>query len=266
MRIQNKFKNLKDWIQSKSMSLKYRIQSMSPRQWVQSHITLSRQWFLYILFLAIFIIVSTCFREQFLFQVGVTLFSIAIVYLVMKQSNIELKETTEKQIKAFVGNLQIVCSELRNVGNRINALSVVMKDVQEILGETSLASKEAIAKREREKRERKESIKPQLSVRLELRGFNFIIDLRHYHLIVSNSGSDALGTIIRIRNWYWSGYNIGTYVPIDVDIGIISNYRGASLIDVSIETRDVDRNRYEGHIQVPLSQLGQYFSFSLTEA
>jgi len=211
VRIRNSFKNLKHWIQNKPMSLKYWVQSINLRKWIKTRITLKKQWCLYVIFFAIFIIAAICFREEFLFQVGVTLFSIAIVYLVMKQSNIELKETTERQINAFVTNLQMVCSELRNVCEKIETLSIIIKDVQEIIRESSLVSKEAIAKVEREKRERKESIKPQLSIRLELKGFNFIIDLRHYHLIVTNSGSDAIGTVAKIWDWQSDSYDIRTY-------------------------------------------------------
>lgn len=267
VRIQDKFNSLKHWVQNKSTSLKHWIQSINLRKRIQTNVTLKRQGHAYVFFLIVFIIASVCFREEFLFHVGVTLFSIAIVYLVMKQSNIELKETTEKQINAFVTNLQMVCTELRNVSDKIVTLSVIMKDVQEILGETWSVSKEATAKREIEKRERKETIKPQLFIRLELRGFNFIIDLRHYHLIVSNSGSDALGTVVRIGDWQWGGYNIEPYRPRDIDIGYINSYRGVSLLDISIETRDIDRNHYQGYIRVSLvAQLGQNIPIPLVEA
>lgn len=265
MNIRNSFKNLKHWIQNKPISLKYWVQSINLRQWIKTNVTLKRQWYLYVLFLAIFIVAAICFREEFLFQVGVTLFSIAIVYLVMKQSNIELKETTENQINAFVINLQMVCSELRTVGGTIEALSVIMKGVQEIIRESSLVSKEAIVKVEREKRERKESIKPQLSIRLELKGFNFIIDLRGYHLIVTNSGSDAIGTVAKIGDWQSDSYDIRTYKSIDIDIGHIKRVRGIFLLNITIETRDVERNRYEGCVRASLSQLGQTFSVILTE-
>jgi len=49
------------------------------------------------------------------------------------------------------------------------------------------------------------------------------------------------------------------------NIGHINNYRGISLLNVSIETRDVDGNHYEGCVRVSLSQLGQTFSVTLTK-
>jgi len=265
VRIRDSIKNLKHWIQNKPMTLKYWLQSINLRLWIKTKLTLKNQWHLYVSFLAIFITAAVCFREEFLFQVGVTLFSIAIVYLVMKQSNIELKETTEKQINAFVTNLQMVCSELRNVCERVDALSVIMKDVQKTLEKSSAVSKEAIAKAELEKRGRKESIKPQLSIRLELKGFNFIIDLRHYHLVVNNLGSDAVRTIVKMWDWQSECYDITTRKHVDIDIGPINSYRNITLLDVSIETRDIDRNPYNGYVRIQLSQLGQTFPVTLTE-
>ena len=265
MRIQNKFQSLKDWIQSKSMSLKYRIQSTSLRQWVQSHITLSRQWSLYVLFLAIFIIVSICFREQFLFQVGVTLFSIAIVYLVMKQSNIELKETTGKQIKAFVDNLQVVCSELKNVSSRIDTLSNVMKDVQKTILKSTLVSETAMAKEEAKKRRRKESIKPQLRVKVEPTGKQlWIFGRRYYQLTVWNIGYNAIGTILTIGNQVYRAHDNESYKQIPIDIGHVNDFKGVSKLNILIEVGDVDKNLYRANIQVSLPQ-PQWISVPLTE-
>lgn len=265
MRIRNRIKNLKDWIKSKSTSLKYRIQSISLRQWIPSHITLRRQGYLYVLFLAIFIVASICFREEFLFQVGITLFSIAVVYLVMKQSNIELKETTERQIKAFVDNLQMVCSELKNVSSRINTLSDVMKDVQRTILKSTLVSETAIAKEEAERRKRKESIKPQLRVKVEVKGIQvWIFGRRYYQLTVWNVGYDAIGTILRMRNWVYGPYSIGSYKQIPIDIGHIDDFKGISKLSVLIEVRDVDKNLYQANIQISLPQ-PQWISVPLTE-
>jgi hypothetical protein len=179
----------------------------------------------------------------------------AIVYLVMETSNIELRETTEKQINAFVSNLQTVCSELKNVSNGIIALTSVMKEVQKAIMESTLTSKEALSKEDAEKRKRKESIKPQLSTRVDVKGFQFwIFDNRNYHLVVWNSGNDAIGTIIRIRNLEFGAFNIGTRMSIDIDIGRINSFGGISSLNAQIDVRDIDRNLYRGRVQVSLPQ------------
>lgn len=231
----------------------------------RNQITLKRKWYLYILTLFAFIIASYYYRDAYFLQVGVTLLSIAIVYLVMETSNIELKEITEKQIKAFVENIQMVCSELKTVSNGINTLTKVMKEVQEAIGTSELASKEATIKAEAEKRKRKESIKPRLSIRVEVGGFQFwIFDNRHYYLSLANSGCDAIATVAQIGNFVSEAYNIGTRKQIGIDIGRINTFSGISRLNVEIEVRDVDKNLYRGNIQVSLPQ-SQWISIPLTE-
>lgn len=238
MRVWNKLKNLYNWI--------------------SSQLTLRRKGYLYILFLFAFIILTYYYRDSYLFEVCVTLFSIAIVYLVMQASNIELREITEKQIKAFVDSIQIVCSELQNVSSRLDTLTIVMKDVKQTMLDSKLASETAVAKAEEEKRKRKESIRPQLSVIIEPRGFPGIfgfLDLRHYFLTIWNSGSNALGTIVQIDNrQFQEAYNIGTFKQIDIDIGHINDFKRISSLNVLVKTRDVDKNPYYGNIQVTIPQ------------
>lgn len=182
----------------------------------------------------------------------------------MVTSNIELRETTQKQVKAFVDSLQKVYTELKNVSNSLSTLTNGMKEVQRAILESTLVSRTAIAKAEEERRKRKESIKPQLSVKVELRGFHFIVDLRHYHLIVWNSGSDAIGTVVQTGNSVSEAYKIGTHKQKDIDIGHINNFRGITKLNVLIEARDVDRNLYQADIEVSLPQ-PQWISASLRE-
>jgi len=234
-------------------------------QWIRSQITLRRGWYFYFLSLFVFIMVSIFYRDSYWFELGITLFSIALVYLVMVTSNIELKETTERQVKAFVDGLQIVCSELKNVSNKISTLTYVMKDVQKAILESTLASMKAIAVAEAEKRKRKEAIKPQLAARVEPRGLHFwIFDRRRYHLHLWNEGSDAIGTIVQIRNLEYGVFNIGTREQKDIDIGHINEFKGISKLNVLIKVRDVDRNLYQGNVQVSLPQ-HQWISIPLIE-
>jgi len=234
-------------------------------RWIRSQFTLRRAWYFYFLSLSIFIIISIYYRDSYWFQLGITLFSIAIVYLVMVTSNIELRETTERQVKVFVDNLQTVCTELKNVSNGISNLTNVMKEVQRTILESTLVSKTALAMAETEKRKRKESIKPQLSVKIEARGFQFwIFDNRHYHVLICNSGSDAIGTTLRIRNVEYGAYDIRTRTLIDLDIGHVNDFKGISIMEIHIETRDVDRNLYYADFQVSIPQ-HQWISVPLIE-
>ena len=234
--------------------------------WIRSQVTLRRAWYLYFLSFSIFIIASIYWRDSYWFQLGVTLFSIAIVYLGMIESSKELRETTEKQVKAFVDNLKTVCTELKDVSGGISALANVMKEVREAILTSTLASQTAIVKAEAEKRKRNESIKPLLSTRVVQGGFQWwFIDTRHYHLLLDNSGSDAIQTMVIIGNWSHGPYNIGLGTPpIDIDIGHINDFRGTATLNILIRARDVDRNPYQSYVEVSLPQ-PQQIPVPLTE-
>ena len=235
-------------------------------QAIRSQITLGRAWYSYFLSLFIFIMVSIYWRDSYWFQLGVTLFSIAIVYLVMIASNKEVRETTEKQVKAFVDNLQTVCTELKDVSSGISTLANVMKEVREAILTSTLASQTAIAKAEAEKTKRKESIKPLLSTSVVPSGFQWwFIDNRHYHLLLYNSGSDAIGTIVIIGTLQHGPYNIAVGPPTDIDIGHINDFRGMVTLNILIRLRDVDRNPYHGNLQASLPQPHR-ISVPLTES
>jgi len=228
-------------------------------QWIRSQITIRRAWYAWFIVFVLYIVYSIFYHELYWVQLGATLLSMFLVYLVMVTSNIELRETTERQVKAFVDNLQTVCIELKNVSNGISNLTNVMKEVQRTMLESKLVSERAIAKAEEEKRKKKESIKPQLSIeKIEPRGFGGIfgfLDMRHYFLTIWNSGSDAMGTIVQIDNRVFpEAYNIGTFKRIEINIGHINDFKGISTLNVFIETRDVDKNLYRGNVQVSLPQ------------
>jgi Ca2+/Na+ antiporter len=242
--------------------------------WMRSQITLRRVWYFYLLGLVIFIAVLILYKDSYWFQFGITLFSIAIVYLVMITSNVELRETTERQVKAFVENLQTVCAELKNVSNGINNLTSTMKEVQRTISESSLISQKAAAKAEEERRKRKESLKPQLSIKIEQRGLQLwvLLDTRRYLLTLWNSGSDAIGAVVSIGNFVSEALTVGTRKMVEIDIGHVNNFASPSPLDVlaggrrifTVQVRDIDRNAYSGSIQVSLPQ-PQWVSIPLEE-
>lgn len=228
--------------------------------WVKNKMTLERAWYLFVISLILFVIFSIIYPDTFRLTLGISVLTIAMMYLIMVSSNIELQTATQTQVKVFVEQLQTLGNELKNVSQGIRTLTQVMIDVKTTLLESTLVSKTAIAKAEIERRKRKESIKPQLSVMVEIRG----IFWRHYHVLLSNSGSDAIGTIIRIGNQSYGTYNIGVGEHIDIDIGHINNFQGIPSLSVFLETRDVDRNPYQGQFQVSLPQ-PQWASIPLVE-
>lgn len=234
--------------------------------WIRSQITLRRVWYVFFIGLSLFIVFSIFYPELYYVQLGAIVFSMILVYLAMITSNKELRESTEKQITTFVNNLQSVTKELQGVSQEIRGLAGIMQEVQRTILESTLVSKAAIAKAGEEKKKRKEIIKPQLLVRMELKGFQFwVFDNRHYHLLIWNAGSDAIGTIIGIRNLEYGPYDIGTRQQVPTDIGHINDFKGISILDVSIMVRDVDKNLYRATVGVSLPQ-PQWASISLVEA
>ena len=223
--------------------------------WVRNKITLERAWYLWVISLIFFVIISIVYPETFRLTLGIALLTVVMMYLIMVSGNIELQRATQTQVKAFVEQLQTLGNELKGVSQGIRTLVEVMKDVKTTILESTLASKTAIAKAETERRKRKEAIKPQLSVKVEVRGLQFwIFDNRRYHLLIWNSGSDAIGTIVRIRNLVYGAYNIGTRKHKDIDIGHINKFKGISTLNVFLEVRDVDRNPYQAQFHVSLPQ------------
>ena len=229
--------------------------------------TLERAWYLWIISLIFFVIISIVYPDTFRLTLGTYLLMIVMMYLIMVSGNIELQRATQTQVKAFVEQLQTLGNELKSVSQGIRTLVEVMKDVKTTILESTLASKTAIAKAETERRKRKESIKPQLSVKVKVRGFQLwiLFDNRHYYLSVGNSGSDAIGTVVWIGSFVSKAYNIGTRKHIDIDIGHINDFKRISILNVSLEVRDVDRNPYQAQFQVSLLQ-PQWASIPLIEA
>jgi hypothetical protein len=223
--------------------------------WIKHRITLARIWLLYAIALIVFVILSLVYPDTFRLTLGISILTIVMMYLIMVSSNIELRKATETQIKTLVSQLQTLESELKNVSEGIKALTNVMLDVRTTLLESTMVSKTAIARAEEEKRRRKESIKPRLSVMVEQTGRDWLVtDTRHYHVILWNSGCDAIGTIILIRGLEYGPYDIATRGHADIDIGHINTFIGITSLSVSLLVRDVDRNPYQSDFQVSLPQ------------
>lgn len=235
--------------------------------WIRSQITLRRAWYLYTISLILFVILSIIYPDTFRLTLGISVLTIVMMYLIMMESSIELQRATRTQVNAFVEQLQTLGNELKNVSHGIRTLTDVMKEVRQTILESSLASQRAIAKAEEEKRKRKESIKPRLLIKkVEIKGFQLWIfyDNRHYDIIVENVGYDAIGTRLIIGNWVYGPYDIGSLKQIPINIGHINDFKGISKLNVRIEVRDVERNVYQGNVEVSLPQ-SQSISVPLIE-
>ncbi|HUW47443.1 MAG TPA: hypothetical protein VMW36_01700 [Patescibacteria group bacterium] len=227
-------------------------------KWIRRHVTLRRLWYVYFLSLVVFVVLSILSRnlDAYIFQIG-TVFSIFIVYLVMIQSNFELRETTEKQVKAFVENLQTVCAELKRVSSGIDSLTNVMKDVQRAMLESTLVTKAVQERIESERQKRKVMMKPQLNISVTEHGFQFLVfDTKGYDLYVTNSGlGNAMSTFFSINAWRRGPFDIiANGPPITIDMGPLKDFKDVSFVDVQIQLSDIDGNFYRGHVRMSLPQ------------
>ena len=88
-------------------------------------------------------------------------------------------------------------------------------------------------------------IKPMLSVRMMLGGSNFVVDLRSYRLVISNSGGACKG--VRVSESY-SGGRTKTHGPVDVDgaqeaelnLGIFKEVQHLRHLNLRIKCVDLD--------------------------
>ena len=104
---------------------------------------------------------------------------------------------------------------------------------------------------------RAEKVKPTLSMRMILRGCNFLVDLRSYHLEISNSGEVCRD--IRVLGLYPEG-RTKTLGPVDVDgenqaelnLGVFKEVHGLGHLDLRIECKDVDGRELKAQESVRL--------------
>lgn len=235
--------------------------------WIRSRITLRRAWYLFGISLVLFVIFCSLYPDQFRVTLGISVLTITMMYLIMVTSSIELQRLTQTQVKAFVEELQAVGTELKDVGLELSGFINVMREIQRVVVESLSVSKTALELGEAERKRRKELIKPQLHLRVEMRGVNILwglIDNRNYHLIVANTGGDGIDAWVYVNQKRYGPYEIKANDRIDVGFGPVNNYKGLQAVDVRISIRDVGRNPYSLKTQIGFNQTEWVF-IPLTE-
>jgi len=240
--------------------------------WVKRKVTLERAWYLYAISLVLFVIFSIVYPDPFRVTLGISVLTIAMMYLIMVSGNIELQRATQTQVKAFIEQLQAVGTELQNVGSELSGLINVMREVQRSVAESLSVSKTALELEEAERKRHKELIKPRLHLRVEMQGIHVLwglIDTRNYHLIVANTGGDGIDTWVHVGHQgvmkRYGPYQIKANEQIDVGFGHVNEYKGLQAVDVQINIRDMDRNPYLLATLIQLSQT-EWVSVSLSES
>jgi len=100
-------------------------------------------------------------------------------------------------------------------------------------------------------KKRSSQVTPVLSMKLFLGGQRFIVDMRSYHLVVSNSGGDCRGLRISAeladgRNKDYRERDLSRGGRVEFDLGLLKEVRGADSLRVRFECKDVDEREFCG--------------------
>jgi hypothetical protein len=160
------------------------------------------------------------------------------------------------------GSLGGSFAELRSVSLEAGA-EVVTTDLRGKVASTPLAKlktadclailQEAFPKIQRmvEDKKRSARVRPVLSMKLFLGGQRFIVDMRSYHLIVSNSGGDCRALRISAeladgRSKDYGERDLSRGGRVELDLRLLKEVHGADSLKLRFECEDVDGRGYRG--------------------
>jgi hypothetical protein len=100
-------------------------------------------------------------------------------------------------------------------------------------------------------------VRPALSMKLFLGGQRFILDMRSYRLLVSNSGGDCRDLRVSAelpngKNRDYGERDLSRGGRIEVDLGLLKELQGAENLKLRIECKDVDGREFCGDVSLPL--------------
>jgi hypothetical protein len=100
-------------------------------------------------------------------------------------------------------------------------------------------------------------ILPSLSMKVFLGGQRFIVDMRSYRLLVSNSGGDCRGLIVTVKlpgggSRVCKERDLGRGVRTEVDLGVFKEVGKLESLELKVQCKDVDGRDLQGGEQVPL--------------
>ena len=98
---------------------------------------------------------------------------------------------------------------------------------------------------------RSSQVTPVLSMKLFLGGQRFIVDMRSYHLIVSNSGGDCRGLRVSAeladgRNKGYRERDLSRGGRVEFDLGLLKEVRGADSLRLRFECKDAEEREFCG--------------------
>jgi len=211
-------------------------------------------------------------------QKSVAVQPVKIADLFTKCSQLAVQE--EKEISRMVGTMLPILTylnepvvlrpsslggsfaELRSVSLQTGA-DLVTTDLRGKVASTPLANlkthdclailREAFPEMQRMVADKKRSaqVKPILSMKLFLGGQRFVVDMRSYHLLVSNSGGDCSSLRVsaeladgRNKEYRWRDLSRGGRIEFDLEL--LKEVEGAESLRIQFECKDVDGREFCG--------------------
>ena len=241
-------------------------------RWLKKHVNLYRAWYAFGVALLAFLAYSLVSPNTLFLQLGSVVLTILALYLIMITSNRELQKATKTQADAFVSELRAVGSELRNVTNRLEGIATTLQGLKQVMERQVLTQETITAVEQAETTMRIQRMKPILYTRIQLAGWNLLLDLRQHQLLVYNSGGDAREVFasVGVAPMQNTQTRFGPFaIPSNgqtppQNIGPTNAFGGATSFVISISCRDVERREYSGIAQVLLGADWNQVSLSPT--
>jgi hypothetical protein len=110
-------------------------------------------------------------------------------------------------------------------------------------------------------KKRAAQVKPSLSMKVFLGGQRFIVDMRSYRLLVSNSGGDCRGLRVSVKlpggaTKLCKERDLGRGMRTEVDLGVFKEVGELERLELKVECKDVDGRVLQGGEPVPLNGTG----------
>jgi hypothetical protein len=106
-------------------------------------------------------------------------------------------------------------------------------------------------------KKRAAQVKPSLSMKVFLGGQRFIVDMRSYRLLVSNSGGDCRELRVSIKlpdgeTKLCKERDLGRGMRTEVDLGVFKEVGELERLEIKVECKDVDGRELHGGEPVPI--------------
>jgi hypothetical protein len=217
-----------------------------------SWFTLKRAWLIYAIALVAYVASVLLSHNALLISLGTTTMTIFVLFLIMMQSNKEVRLGLEKEAKTFEENLKLVTSELKKVSEAtlksVEALSRVEQGVLKVADETDQLKKAE----EGVESERVLLLKPKIL--LSLFSGDYYSFWKHYYLSVSNLGGDArdlqLSYVLGKNTQIFKDQLLQRKRQSKFDCGDISVFRSGSVVHIELSTNDSEGRTYLGIVNI----------------